>query len=201
MKFEKITNTKIKITLSEKDIELNNISVENILSNSADSQKLLETMISKAEKEIGFNPGDAQLLIEAISQSNGSCVFTITKILDDNPCCKKNIHSFIYKFDTFDNFINLCTFLNNFSYLNFKDFSKKFSLIFYNNTYYLQALDTKNLECILDFIKPFFSEFGVDVSNSAGIEGVLNEYGKILFTKNAMQKCLHTFTKKSRVIP
>ena len=142
MKFEKITDTKIKIILSIKDIEASNISVENILSNSAESQKLLENMISKAEKELGFNPGDAQLLIEALSQANGSCIFTITKISDDNPCCKTITKSFIYKFDTFDNFINLCTFLNNFSYLNFKDFSKKFSLIFYNNTYYLQAVDT-----------------------------------------------------------
>ena len=195
MKFEKITDTKIRIILSVKDIEENNTSVEKILSNSIDSQKLLELMICKAEKKLGFNPGDAQLLIEALSQSNGSCIFTITKISDDNPCCKKTTKSFIYKFETFDNFINLCNFLNNFSYLNLKDFSKKFSLIFYNNTYYLQALDTQNLECILEYIKPFFSEFGADVSNSAGIEGVLNEYGKVLFSKNAMQKCLHTFTK------
>ena len=195
MKFEKITDTKIKIILSVKDLETSNISVENILSNSADSQKLLENIISKAEKELGFNPGDSQLLIEALSQTNGNCIFTITKILDDIPCCKEFSKSFIYKFDTFDNFINLCNFLNNFSYLNFKDFSKKFSLIFYNNTYYLQALDTQKFAHILCFIKPFLDEFGADVSNSAGIEGILNEYGKIIFTKNAMQKCLHTFTK------
>ena len=81
-------------------------------------------------------------------------------------------------------------------YLNFKDFSKKFSLIFYNNTYYLQTSDTQQFAHILCFIKPFLDEFGVDVSNSVGIEGILNEYGKIIFTKNAMQKCLHTFTKK-----
>ena len=54
MKFEKLTDTKIRISISSKDMEINNLSAENIFSNSADSQKLLDTMISRAEKEIGF---------------------------------------------------------------------------------------------------------------------------------------------------
>ena len=40
MKFEKITDTKIKIFLSLRDMELNNVSAESIFSNSASSQKL-----------------------------------------------------------------------------------------------------------------------------------------------------------------
>ena len=49
MKFEKITDTKIKIILSLQDMESNNLSAENVLSNSADSQKLLDLIINKAE--------------------------------------------------------------------------------------------------------------------------------------------------------
>ena len=54
MKFEKITDTKIKIILDTKDIKLHNISSENIFNNSRSSQQLLKTMLIRAEKEIGF---------------------------------------------------------------------------------------------------------------------------------------------------
>lgn len=186
MKFEKVTDTKIKITLSLKDLELNNISAESIISNSINSQRLIENIISRAEKEIGFYPEDSKLLIKAIMPSNEKCIFTITKLLDDDSYQKRCGNSFIYKFNNFNDFTNLCSYLNNFSYLNLKDISKSFSLILYNGAYYLQSSH-------MDFLKILFNEFGRDVSNSTGIEGILNEYGKIIFTKNAILKCLHSF--------
>ena len=196
MKFEKLTDTKIRIILSLRDMELNNISVENILSNSADSQKLLESIITKAEKKLGFKPGDSKLLIEAIATSNEQCIFTITKLVDEKICIRNYANSFIFKFENFDDFINLCTFLNNFSYLHLKDFSKNFSLIFYNGTYYLQALNAENFSIVLDYMRTIFSEFGKDVSHSVGIEGILNEYGKVIFAKNAIHKCIRSFELK-----
>lgn len=196
MKFEKLNDTKIRIILSLRDMELNNISIENILSNSADSQKLLESIISKAEKKLGFKPEDSKLLIEAVAPSNEQCIFTITKLLDEEICIRNYSNSFIFKFESFDDFINLCTFLNNFSYLHLKDFSKNFSLIYYNNTYYLQALNSENFLIVLDYMRTIFSEFAKDVSHSTGIEGILNEYGKVIFAKNAIRKCICSFNLK-----
>ena len=49
---------------------------------------------------------------------------------------------------------------------------------------------------IIDYIKSLFEEFGKDASCSAGIEGVLNEYGKVVFEKNAILKCINSFTQK-----
>ena len=194
MKFEKITDTKIRIILSLKDMELNNISVENVLSNSADSQKLLESIITKAEKEIGFKPENSELLVEAMALSDEECIFTITKLLTEKICCPKSNDSFIFKFDKFDDFINLCTYLNNFSYLCLKDISKNFSLIYYNGTYYLRFIEAGNSSIVIDYIKTLFAEFGKDVSHSVGIDGILNEYGKILFAKNAILKCINSFS-------
>lgn len=197
MKFEKITDAKIKIILSIKDVKLHNISAENFSYNSSDCQKLLEKMLNTAEKEIGFITGDSQLLVEAISQPNGECVFTITKLLDDNPCCKKIKNCFIYKFNNFDNFLNLCTFLNNFSYIDLKGFSKIFSLFLYNGAYYLIASNIQNYAFMFNILEAFFSEFGNDVSGVVGMEGLLNEYGKVIFEKNAIQKGYCSFSKNS----
>ena len=196
MKFEKLTDIKIRIILSLKDMESNNISVEDVLSNSADSQKLIESIIIKAEKKLGFKTGDSQLLVEAIAPSAEKCIFTITQIFDNCTCNDKSFKSFVFKFDKFDDFTNLCTFLNNFSYLDLKSFSKNFSLIFYNGTYYLRLIEEMNSRIILDYIKSLFEEFGKNVSDSISIDGLLNEYGKVIFEKDAILNCIKTFAKK-----
>lgn len=193
MKFEKITDTKIKIILSLRDMKLNNVSAESIFSNSASSQKLLQNMLNEAEKEIGFETGDSKLLVEAVMSSDEECTFTITKISDEVPCCLQNSNAFIFKFDNFDDIIDLCTFLNNLSFLCLKDISKNFSLIYYNNTYYLKFIETGNSSIVKDYIKTLFDEFGQDVSHSISIDGFLNEYGKIIFSKDAIIKCICSF--------
>lgn len=193
MKFVKLTDTKIRIIISQKDLKLNNLSIENIISNSTGSQKLLDTMISKAEKKLNFKIDDSKLLVEAVALDNNECIFTITKLLDNKMSFSQNRNLFIYKFNNFDDFINLCKFLKNFSYLCLKDISKNFSLIYFNNTYYLKFVEVKNYSIVVDYIKTFFNEFGTDVSFSIGIDGFLNEYGKIIFSKNAILKCLNSF--------
>ncbi len=195
MKFEKITDVKIKIILSMQDMKLNNVSAENIFSNSTSSQKLLQNMLNRAEKEIGFKTGDSKLLVEAIMSSDVECTFTITKIDEKKLHLEKNNNLFIFKFTCFDNFVALCNFLNNFSFLCLKDISKNFSLIYYNNTYYLKFINNKDYSIVIDYIKTFFDEFGEDVSNSINIDGFLNEYGKVIFSKDAISKCLYSFKK------
>ena len=193
MKFEKLTDTKIRIILSIKDIESNNLSIDDVLSNSKDSQKLLNTLITKAEKELDFKTEDSQLLVEAISSCSDEYIFTITKLLEDKIYCCKNNTYFIFKFDCFDDFVNLCTFLKNFSYLCLKDISKNFSLIYYNCTYYLRYTNNEISSIVFDYIKSLFEEFAKDVSYSTGIDGILNEYGKVIFSKNAIMKCINCF--------
>ena len=101
--------------------------------------------------------------------------------------------AFIFKFENFDDFINLCSFLNNFSYLCLKEISKNFSLFYYNNTYYLKFVESTYSTIVIDYIKTLFEEFGKDVSHTSGIDGVLNEYGKVIFSKNAILKCINSF--------
>lgn len=193
MKFEKLTDKKIRIILSLEDMQLNNISIDNIISNSASSQKLLHDIINEAEKKIGFDPGESKLLVEAIQSLNNECIFTITKLPEKKIISRNRSNIFIFKFESFDDFINLCSFLKNSNYLNLKDFSKNFSLTYYNGTYYLQALEVNYYSVLLDYLKLLFSEFGKDVSCNTEIPGFLSEYGKVLFSKNAINKCIKTF--------
>ena len=192
MKFEKITDAKIKIFLDINDMQLHNVSSKTILDTSSSSQKLLQNLLTIAEQEIGFNTGDSKLLVEAIMSSEEECIFTITK-LTDTDLLKKTNNSFIFKFENFDNFLSLCSLLNNLSDLDLKDFSKDFSLVLYNNTYYLCNKNANNYLILLDYMKEIFSEFGTNVSDSFYVEGLLNEYGKVLFKNNAIINCIFYF--------
>lgn len=194
MKFEKLNDTKIKISVSMHDMEQNNVSIQNLFSNSESSQKLLQNILKMAENEIDFKVNDSKLLIEATLTSDEECIFIITKLQEIFSKTPQN-NNFIFKFDNFDNFINLCTFLNNFSDLNLKDFSQNFSLILYNNTYYLYDSNVENFSVLLDYMKNVFAEFGTNVSTSPGINGTLNEYGKVIFDNNAIIRCIYSFIK------
>ena len=190
MKFEKLDDTKIKIILTIKDLELYNISDETVFDNSSSSQQLLQSILIQAEKEVGFETDDSQLLVEALLSPNQEYIFTITKLIDSTSSTQD---SFIFKFDSFDDFVALCTFLNNISDLNLNEFSKNFSLILYNNTYYLYDSNIANYTVLLDYMKDIFSEFGVKISNSNHIDGLLNEYGKVIFKTNAIVNCILNF--------
>ena len=191
MKFEKITDTQIKIILDIKDMELHNITNESIIATSTFPQKLLQTMLKTAEKEVGFKADDSKLLVEATMPNNTECIFIITKLTTKTISSLDN--SFVFKFNCVDDFIALCTFLNNLSDLNLKDFSENFSLIFYNNTYYLYDSDISKYSILLDYMKETFSEFGTRIYNSTEIEGILNEYGKVIFENNAIVNCIFHF--------
>ena len=148
-------------------------------------------MLKTAEKEVGFKADDSKLLVEATMPNNTECIFIITKLTTKTISSLDN--SFVFKFNCFDDFIALCTFLNNLSDLNLKDFSENFSLIFYNNTYYLYNSDISKYSILLDYMKETFSEFGTRIYNPIEIEGILNEYGKVIFEDNAIVNCIFHF--------
>lgn len=195
MKFEKITNTKIKVVLNLQDIKSFDISeAEQItFNNFPSSQKLLQTMLQQAEEELGFKSADSKLLVEALMSSNHEYIFIITKLVDELATNPTNQNSFIIKFKNFDEFVALCTFLNTLSDLNLREFSMDFSLALYKNTYYLCNLNTKTYPILFDYMKNVFSEFGTQISNSNYIEGILNEYGRTIFENNAIINCILYF--------
>lgn len=151
MKFEKITDNKIKIFFSTDDFNSKNISPKVLFSNNYIIQNLLNTFLEKAKDELNFKVNDEQLLLEAISCTDGF-VFTITKILPY--LFEYNSMTNIYKFENFENFVCFCTYIKNMKI----SFNINFSLYFYNNNYYLCYLNDSKLNIIL-------KEFATQVKN------------------------------------
>ena len=67
MKFEKLSENKIRITLSMRDLEEKDISFHDFMSNSLESQDLFLDMLEEAEEQIGFETRDCKVKIEALA--------------------------------------------------------------------------------------------------------------------------------------
>ena len=122
MKFEKLNENKIRITLNNQDLIEKNIDFHSFMSNSKESQNLFLDMLDEAEKKVGFVTKDYKLRIEAIALSNGNFILTITRFgknIDNSVISKhtnkvrikrKNLDmtskQLIYKFDDFEDFLN-----------------------------------------------------------------------------------------------
>ena len=83
MKFEKLGENKIRITLSMHDLEEKNINFHDFMSNSLESQDLFIDMLEEAEEKIGFKTRDCRVKIEALAMTEDDFVFTVTKVLPD----------------------------------------------------------------------------------------------------------------------
>ena len=151
MKLKKITDNKIKIFFSTDEFNSKNISPKVLFSNDYITQNLLNTFLEKAKDELNFKVNDEQLVLEAISCTDGF-VFTITKILPS--LFEYNSMTNIYKIENFENFIDFYKYIKNMK-LNF---NTNFSLYFYNNNYYLCYLNDSKLNIIL-------KEFATQVKN------------------------------------
>lgn len=82
MKFEKITDTKIKIFFSFDDMNKNHISKKILFSNNPFSQNFIQSILKIAEKTLDFKIEDKNILVEILNYGDG-CVFIITKISTD----------------------------------------------------------------------------------------------------------------------
>ena len=134
MKFEKITDNKIRIFFTIDDMISNKISAHEFFSDNAISQKVLQSIISQAEKEIGFQTNDSKLLVEAIASSEGGCIFTITKLpyYDD----LQSKLGLFFKFENFEDLVNLFQSIKNMN-IDTNILYQHCSLFLCKSTYYL----------------------------------------------------------------
>lgn len=191
MKLEKLTENKIRVILTQEDLEKNNLTFEDFSANVLAFQTFFVTMLDKAEKELNFVTKNYKLLIESSSLEN-VVVFTITRF--DKNIYKKSVtvskkrstfnnSNLVYSFENFDIF---CYFCKSVQCLNKPKIAKDISLYFYNNTYYLIFTD---IDKFSKQQKKFFyhiSEFGNLVSKTNEVIAKIKEHGKLIMKHNAI---------------
>ena len=208
MKFEKLNENKIRITLNNQDLIEKNIDFHSFMSNSKESQNLFLDMLDEAEKKVGFVTKDYKLRIEALAMSDGNFILTITrfgKSVDTNTKTPKNkqlkikrknfdeiSEQLIYKFSNFDNFCNFADFISKSS--NFNNIAKNIVLYYYHDSYYLYISKINSENTNIKKLYSLITEFGTYIGNSDIMARKLNECGKLILKNNAIKNCVKYFS-------
>lgn len=204
MRFQKLSENKLKIILSNEELPNSSNLDDFILDSSMARHSFLE-ILDKAYDEVGFNTKDYKIKIDAIALKNGNFVFTVTKLIKTKKPLKtakpkkilKNYSTnyAIYKFEKFDDFCNFCLFLNRSQITSFKDLAKYVELYKYNNDYYLSINDiNENYENIAKFYSSI-TEFCKYFSSKDLFKSVLEEKGDLIIKNNAIEICQKHFSK------
>jgi len=202
MRIERISENKIKITVSLEDLVERNIDVETLNYNSREAQELFWDMMKKAELEFGFTTSDAQLCIEAVPDSINGYVVTITKVEDEVDEAFESIQKIIrskYKKSELrskkrNKKVCSPTVVYSFSSSeDLKEFSNRIidryngesTLFRHSMDYYL--ILSKSGWCSTTSIEPVIQEYGKRLLFSNFYEGFLEEYGVKIAENNALE--------------
>ncbi len=195
MKIEKISDNKLKIVLSKQDLIDKDIDIHTLNPNSMESQDLFFDILQEIEFYYGFDMGNSQVLLEGVSTSNGGMILTVTKTtphahdsIKPVPKLKvkkkeatQSVKELIYKFDSFDNFVEFVYRLNRLS-IKYQN-----SLYEYNHNYYLVLSCTMENSETYKKLLFVLSDYASFTANPV-IKNKLSEYGSLLIEKNAIQK-------------
>ena len=202
MKFEKVNNDKIKITLSSADLEANDIDFHSFMSNSNETQSLFLAVLDKAERDYGFSTNNYQLKVETLALDNGSFILTITRSRVPNTV-ENNIQkrkfkvsrkipsltsaSLIYKFNSFEDFCDFIEFIESSELTDIDKVSKTSMLYCYNSYYYLIF---NNINVKYPYLKSLYSaitEFATYVNYSDALVAKLHESATLLIKDNVIK--------------
>ena len=210
MKFEKISENKIGITLTASDLLEKDINFHDFMSNPIETQDLFLDILEQAKEKIGFNTTDYRIKIEALAMIDGDFVVNITRISEAEktavaPQRKKfkvrrktaepKSEYAIYKFDSFDDYYYFVQYLSKNNLTNAHLIAKKNTVYTYKNEYYLIF---NNINANYKNLVKFYSsitEFGTYINNSSLFISKLQECGKIAIKNNALKTSLKHFEK------
>ncbi len=188
MKIEKISNTKIKIELLEKEItSWSNIANTRIPNYNA----MMVDLISAAEKETGVSFRGCRVVVEATRESDGKYVVFVScedkqpvhRLSRNKPVRPKEIAPcrIIAEFEDIE---SILMFDNHFPlYAHLLKGSN--TLYSYNGYYYLDITLPENFLCYSDSLRGNISEFSTPAAGTI-IPYLLSEHGKCLIQKNAL---------------
>ena len=206
MKFEKLNENKIRITLTPGDFEEKHINFHDFMSNPLESQDLFLDILEEAKTQIGFNTTDYRVKIEALAMIDGDFVVNVTrareanidKFLQNNSTERKKFkikrkslssktNQVVYKFETFDDYCNFIEYLHNSSLDKSYLIAKKIIAYIYKTKFYLILYNINNNDNNISKFYSFITEFGTYVNDSSLLISKIEEYGKIVIKNNALK--------------
>ena len=216
MKIEKVSDSQLKFTLTQADLEEMKIKIEDLAAPSERTQKLFRDMIEKAVAQCDFPIDNTPLMVEAVPASPESIMIIVTKVSSGK---KENVESFfqlnqskglrkykrksieapfspktvsdesilIFSFDTLDDIIDLSPEIS-------KVYSGTNSVYKNNGRYFLIIINDNPLDRIeVESIEEMLYEFGRKHVSNMLAEEYLMEHGEKIIDGNAVQVLAENF--------
>lgn len=192
MKFEKVSENKLKVVINADDLTEYGITPDKLLLDAAAAQDFLHNLLKKAE-EFDFYANGEQVMIEVVSSNRDIFTIYITKISNPadtlphmslrakrperrpRPNTRRN--SLIFRFDDFEAVSRACQYIT-------AEFVSKSNLYKYKDEYYL-ALTLKST-AISESVRTKLFDFGREETSILGKQGELSEHGELMIENDAI---------------
>ena len=194
MKFEKLSEYKLRVTVSNAELlENSNGDLDNFMSNPAKARKSFLEILDKAEDEVGFHIDNSRIRIDAKSMYNGDFIFTITKLIPKGskkvkpvkvPIQKDN--TLVYSFVDIEHFFNFCNFLKKQKINRLREFCKTIELYKYNGKYVLICLNINQNYRYLGMLYSGITEFGNFLTSQESVATLIKERVTLVIGHNAI---------------
>ena len=194
MKFEKLSEYKLRVTVSNAELlENSNGDLDNFMSNPTKARKSFLEILDKAEDEVGFHIDNSRIRIDAKSMYNGDFIFTITKLIPKGskkvkpvkvPIQKDN--TLVYSFVDIEHFFNFCNFLKKQKINRLREYCKTIELYKYNGKYVLICLNINQNYRYLGMLYSGITEFGNFLTSQESVATLIKERGTLVIGHNAI---------------
>ena len=210
MKFEKLNENKIRITLNINDLKNKDIDFHDFMSNPIETQDLFLDILEEAKEKFGFNTANYKLKIEALATMDGDFIVNVTRLSETEKTTNTSSSTLkkfkvrrksetpkseqaIYKFESFDDYCYFAEYLSENNFSNAYLIAKKIVLYVYQNEYYLVFNDINvNYKNLFKFFSSII-EFGTYINDSSLFISKLRESGKIVIKNNSLKTSLKHF--------
>ena len=179
MKIEQIDNSRILISLCDKELQKFSVTFESLDFSESHSRSVIREIIQNASAQTGIDMSNKKILIEALKYEHG-CILLLTLSKK-----RKTYHvkfygnSDIFIFNSAESLLSCIKALYNIQ--NDKFFS---SVFLYNQNYYLVIKSSSPLKSKYSHT---IREFCISSKHNSLFNSFLLEHGKILISNNAVQ--------------
>ncbi len=213
MKFKKINENKIMVTLSWKELASRDLDARTLKNNSVAYQKFFWDMMERAQEELGFDVRGSQLMVETVPDKEGNIMITITKSggepdgqhglerlfqelfqaatvppkQEEEPVAKETIRYDTFRFDDFEALVGFAKSVQgNCNLVN--------KLYCFENAYYLVVKSGLRKQKMADTLFDIALEFEGLPLESALWMPLLEERGKKIIKGKAIQTLAEKFS-------
>ena len=198
MKIERMTENKIKITIGNEDIKMWNVDLKNFTDNTPEAQDMFWFALKRAEQDVNFTVGKAQLLVETMKSEEDGFVMFVSRMENETELAealiragkavrrtelksgRKNIPEPLFRIFRFKDFEDVCRGVSCISEM-FLGTSKLWK---HDGEFYLELLPIDSFGIFE--IENILSEFADKSKTPLAMQGILGEYGKLMIKSDAI---------------